>query len=142
MSFFNIETFCTHCLYSHIYISLSSYHKQLNGDLKSITFVVLAVHGNMALVSSFQSETGLLLYVHEQFAMSLDLLCFTILYIRLLLFENNSAVKISFFNIQTFCIHYIYSHIKDSQKQLQLFSIAVIAICQVILIENKASNFL
>ena len=40
MSSFNIYTFCTHYLCSHICFFCSHY-KQLNGDLKGITFVVL-----------------------------------------------------------------------------------------------------
>ena len=44
-------TFCTHCLCSHIYIFWSR-HKQLNGDLKGIIFVIHAVHELVALMSS------------------------------------------------------------------------------------------
>ena len=47
-------------LCSHIYF-LCSHHKQLNGDLKGITFVVLAVHEEVVLMSSSYSETRLLL---------------------------------------------------------------------------------
>ena len=77
MSSFNIQTFSTYCLFSLLYFSYTHY-KQLNGDLKGITFVVLAVHEQVALMSSSQSKMHLLLYVHEQFAMSLHLLCSTI----------------------------------------------------------------
>ena len=69
-SLFNILTLCTHCLYPHIYFSCSL-HKQLNGDLKGITFVMLAVQEKVAL---FLEQTRLLLYAHEQFAISLHLL--------------------------------------------------------------------
>ena len=92
MSPFNIYTFCTHYLCSHIYFFCSR-HKQLNGDLKRITFVVLAVHEQVALMSFSQSKTRLLLHVHEQFAMSLHLLCSTILHLWLLLCANNSVVE-------------------------------------------------
>ena len=75
MSSFSIQTFCTHCLCFHIPFS-QSHHKQLNEDLKRITLVMLAVHEKVALISSSQSKTRQLLYVHEQFAMSLHLFVF------------------------------------------------------------------
>ena len=50
-----------HRLYSHIYFSCNP-QKQLNGDLIGITFVMLAIHEQVALMSS-QSETCLVLYV-------------------------------------------------------------------------------
>ena len=43
-----------HCLSSRIYFSCS-HHKQLNGDLNGIPFVMLAVHAQVALMSSFLS---------------------------------------------------------------------------------------
>ena len=43
--------------------------------MKGVAFVVLAVHEQVALVSFCYSEMHLLLYVHEQLAMSLHLLC-------------------------------------------------------------------
>ena len=41
-----------------------SHHKQLNDDLKGITFVLIAVCEQVALMSSSKSETRLLLYVY------------------------------------------------------------------------------
>ena len=46
-----IQMFWAHFLYGHTYI-LCSYGNDLNGDLKSITFVMLAVHKPVALISS------------------------------------------------------------------------------------------
>ena len=80
------------CLCSLIYFCFS-HHKQLNGNLKGITFVVLAVHEQVVLMNSSYNELRLLLYVHDQFAMSLDLLPSTILHLWLLLCANNSAVE-------------------------------------------------
>ena len=54
-------------LCSHIPFSYN-HHKELNDDLKGITFVMLAVHEQVSLMSSSQSETRLPLYAHEQFA--------------------------------------------------------------------------
>ena len=66
---------------------------QLNSNLKGITFVVLAVHEQVALISSSYSKMRLLLCVREQFAMSLHLLCSTILHVWLLLSANNIAAE-------------------------------------------------
>ena len=64
-----------------IYIKTQAVHaKCLNGS-KGITFVVPAVHEQEVLMSSSWSKTHLLLYIHEQFAMSLHLLCSTILHV-------------------------------------------------------------
>ena len=63
-----IQTFCTQCLCSHIYF-FCSHQKQLNGYLKQITFVMFAVHEHVALISSSQSETHLLLcqmYIYKR----------------------------------------------------------------------------
>ena len=79
---------CIHCLCSHICFSCS-HHKQLNGDLKGITFVVLVVHEQVAPLRSSQSELGLLLNVHEEFTI---LLCSTVLRMWLILLASNSAV--------------------------------------------------
>ena len=69
-------------------------HKQFNGDSEGISFMMFAVHEQVALMSSSESETCLLLYVHEQFTMSLHLLCSTILPMWLLIFSaNNSTVE-------------------------------------------------
>ena len=65
MSSFNIQQLCTHCLLSTIHFSCS-HHKQLNGDLKRINL------------------TCLLLYVHEQFAMSLHLFVLHYIYLYIL----------------------------------------------------------
>ena len=55
---------------------------------------MLAVHEQVALMSCSWSETRLQLYIHEQFAMSLHLLCSTILHLWLLIFSaSNSAVE-------------------------------------------------
>ena len=54
---------------------------------------VYTVHEQVALMSSSKSKTHLLLYVHEQFAMSLHLLCSTILHLWLLVYTNYSAVE-------------------------------------------------
>ena len=54
-------------LCSHIPFSYN-HHKELNDDLKGITFVMLAVHEQVSLMSSSYSETRLPLYAHEQFA--------------------------------------------------------------------------
>ena len=64
-----------HCLCSHIYFSCS-HHKQLNGYLEGMTFVMLVAHEEIALISPSWSETCLLLYVHEQLAMSVYLFVF------------------------------------------------------------------
>ena len=48
--------------------------------LEGIPFMVLAVHEQIALMSSSQSEMCLLLYVQEQCSMFLHLLCSTIYY--------------------------------------------------------------
>ena len=69
-----------------------SHHKQSNGEWKSVNFVVLAVHQQLVLMSSSQSKSRLLRYVHEQFAMSLNLLCSTISDLWLLLCAKNNAV--------------------------------------------------
>ena len=50
-------------IYIYIYILYISPQAQLNGDLKGIPFVMLAVHEEVALMSFSQSETHLLLYV-------------------------------------------------------------------------------
>ena len=62
MSSISIQTFCTHCLCSHTSFS-SSHHKQFIGDLKCFTLVMVAVHDQVALMSSSQSEPRLLLPV-------------------------------------------------------------------------------
>ena len=64
-----------HCLCSHIYFSCS-HHKQLNGFLEGMAFVMLVAHEEIALISSSWSETCLLLYVHEQLAMLVHLFVF------------------------------------------------------------------
>ena len=81
----------TSCLCSHIYF-FCSHHKQLNGHLNGITFVVLIVHEQVPLMSFSWSKMHLLLYVHEPFAMSLHLLSSIILHLLLLSCANNSAV--------------------------------------------------
>ena len=58
-----VQTFCAHCLFSHTSFCCSR-HKQLNGNLKDITLVMLTIHEQVALISSPSSETRLLLYVH------------------------------------------------------------------------------
>ena len=63
---FNIS-FCTHCFCSHMYFCCS-HHKQLNSDLKGITFVVLAIHEQVAPMSSSSSKTRLLPYADEHLA--------------------------------------------------------------------------
>ena len=47
----SIQTFSTHCLCSYIAFSCS-HHKQLNGNLKGIFLVMLAVYEQVALMSS------------------------------------------------------------------------------------------
>ena len=90
MSSSNIQKFWIHFLRSPVYFSCS-HHKQLNGDLKGITFVVLAVHEQVALMSSPQSKTCLLRYVHEKFVMSLHLLCSIVLQLWILLCASNKV---------------------------------------------------
>ena len=68
-------------------------HKQLNGDSEGIYFVMLAVLKQVALMSPSKSEMRLLLYVNQQFAMSLHLFCSTILHLFLILSANNSAIE-------------------------------------------------
>ena len=75
------------------FLSLSNMH--LHSNIKSTVFVVLAVHEQVALMSFSWSKIRLLLYVHEQFAMSMHLLCSTVLHLWLLLCANNSAVETS-----------------------------------------------
>ena len=49
---------------------------------------------NIFIVEHNYSETRLLLYVHEQFTMSLHLLCSAVIRLWLLIFSaNNSAVE-------------------------------------------------
>ena len=49
---------------------------------------------NIFIVEHNYSETCLLLYVHEQFTMSLHLLCSAVIRLWLLIFSaNNSAVE-------------------------------------------------
>ena len=55
---------------------------------------MLAVQEQVALMSSSRSETRLLLYVHEQLAMSLHLLCSTILHLWLLLCYKARVLRI------------------------------------------------
>ena len=118
MSPFILQTFCTHCLCSHIYF-LCSHNKQLNGDLKGITFVVTAVHEQIALMSSSQSKTRLLLYVHEQFAMPLHLLCSTILYIYTYIY---SWIGISYEAQNCYiCSQWSYQRYKSPLNDLKKF---------------------
>ena len=56
-----------HCLCPHKYFSCS-HHKQLNGNFKGKTFMILAANEQAALMSSSYSKTCLLLYVHKHFA--------------------------------------------------------------------------
>ena len=65
-----LRIFVTGCLSLKFFFN----HKQLNGDSEGISFVMLAVHEQVALMSSSKSK-------QEQFAMSLHLLCFTILHL-------------------------------------------------------------
>ena len=60
------------------YISFVVTTSSLNDDMNGITFVMLAVDEPVALMSSSKSGARLLSYVHEQFVMSLNLLCSTI----------------------------------------------------------------
>ena len=90
---YNIYIYIYIYTYIYLYYFFCSHHKQLNDDLKGITFMMLAVHEQVALMSSSQSEMLLLSFVHEQFAMSLHLLWCTILHLWLLLCANNSAVE-------------------------------------------------
>ena len=64
-----------------IYIKTQAVCAKCLNDLKGIPFVVPAVHEQEVPMSSSWSKTHLLLYIHEQFAMSLHLLCSTILHV-------------------------------------------------------------
>ena len=100
-----------HYLCCRIYFSCSL-HKQLNGDLKSITFVMLVVYKQVALGSSSQSETRLLLQVHEQFAKHLFVLHYCICGYQDM--QTTSAVESykHLINIQTLCTLPVFSYIK------------------------------
>ena len=87
MSSFNIQQLCTHCLLSNIHFSCS-HHKQLNGDLKRINL------------------TCLLLYVHEQFAMSLHL--FVLHYIYIYIIYIHLYILYIYYIYYIYYIHYIY----------------------------------
>ena len=76
-------------------MSFVVYQKQLNSNLKGINFSIFSVHQEVALMSYCYSETCLLLYVHEQFAKSVQLLCSTVLHMCLLLCGNNGAAESS-----------------------------------------------
>ena len=71
-------------MYIYIYICIYTYishrNKQFNGNLIGITFVMLVVDKQVALIRCFKSETHLLVYVHEKFAMSLHLFLFSLHY--------------------------------------------------------------
>ena len=56
-----------HSACGHIYIFHFFNHKQLNHNSEGISFVMLAVHEQVVVMSSFYSETLLLLCVHETF---------------------------------------------------------------------------
>ena len=79
LNVFNFQQgFCLHIEVNKFHLESQLMH------LKGITFVVLAVHEQVALISSTWSKTRLLLNAHEHFAMSLLLLCSTILDLWLL----------------------------------------------------------
>lgn len=73
-SSFNFQNLCTLLVFSYIFF-LQSPHL-LTGDLKGITFAMIAVHEQVALMSSSQRKTSLLLNVLGQSAMSLHLFVF------------------------------------------------------------------
>ena len=84
--------FCTHYLHAHI-CSFCNHIKLLNFHLQGVTFIILPVHEQVALMSSGYREMRLLLYFHEQFAMPLHLLRSTILHIWLLVQANENVVE-------------------------------------------------
>ena len=92
-------------IYSHFFCS---HHKQLNGELKHITFVMLAVNEQVALISSSYSETRLPRYIYEQFAMSLYLLCSTMLHLWLYYMQTTVLFKLKVKEFQ----YVIFQHLE------------------------------
>ena len=112
-----LHTLLVFLIYSHFFCS---HHKQLNGDLKHITLVMLAVNVQVALISSSYSETRLPLYIHEQFAMSLHLLCSTMLHLWLYYMQTTVLFKLKVKDIQ----YVIFQHL-DVLHTLHMFHIYI-----------------
>ena len=120
-----------HCLSFHMHF-FCGHRKQLNCDLKSISFVMLAVCEEVVLMSSSYSKTASaiqLLYVHEELDISLHLHVFHYYYICYYYnVETTSAVEgyrhlichLSTFKLFThcFCSHLCFScvHCKQLNK--------------------------
>ena len=75
------------CSYIHsVFLTTSSWMA-----IKKASVMMLPVCKQVALMSSFYSQPCLLLHIQEQFTMSLNLLCSTLLHLWLLIFSANSS---------------------------------------------------
>ena len=101
MSSFNIWTFCIHCLRSHISFSCS-HHNQLNGDLKGITLVMLAVHEQVVLISSLSLSPSL--------SLSLSLYIYISMYVYIYLYIYIYVYIYIYIYIYMYVYIYIHTH--------------------------------
>ena len=105
MSSLYIQTIYTQCL--HIFLLQScSHYKQLNGDLISITFVMLVLQEQVALMSSSQSETCLLLYISPCHC---TYLCSTIIFVVTTICKQQALLKVNttcvlVYEVNTTCV--------------------------------------
>ena len=109
-----------HILLVFSYIFLFYSPQEVGWRLERHHFLVLAVHEQVALMSSSFSEKRLLLYAHEQFAISQHILCSTIyiltyiyiyIYIYILYIYNIYIHIYIHFYIYVYIYIYIYVYI-------------------------------